>query len=405
METSKTLTADSRFRRQARRFARAYAEERRAVFELGKIAAGWLEHYSRSRNAERLAEALHEVTGLRITGRSILYYRDVFLLDKSWRASPLRKRPESRNHFQIRHVGPGHLRVVSGAKLTESKQHDLLDEVERGRLTVKQTTARARQFEVEVNRAKRAVRCRPGAPRVIRGDAIEVVRRLKPGSIHHLFADWQWEILGVWRDVGRRQPVHRPADPVEHLCRFLRVARRMLNQQCIVWVFSKATAFPGGQIGLPWAVQETAYDVGLRYCAEYVFQRAVAGYRSGSGVLAVKHTPIFAFVPEGFDFSPVHFLPSVSQPLRSASRASHIRTGTEKHPHEKPVALFEDLISAGTPGGQVFDAFAGSGAAGIAAVRQGCPYMGAELQPFYARTANRAIATALADCDSNVRSA
>ncbi|HOW73914.1 MAG TPA: hypothetical protein PKY77_25195 [Phycisphaerae bacterium] len=67
--------------------------------------------------------------------------------------------------------------------------------------------------------------------------------------------------------------------------------------------------------------------------------------------------------------------------------------------------LFETLFSMGTPGGLVYDAFAGSGAAGVAAVRSGCPYLGAEMQPHFVHAGNRAIALALASTKSPSQSA
>ncbi len=389
------LAADTTFCRQARRFAEWFGRERRAALELGKIAHLWLDHYSRTRNAEILARALYEVTGLRVTGRTLRNYRDIFRIYEAWQGRPKTRGTKSGNHFHICHVGPGHLRVAAAAKIPESQKLRLLDEAEKERLTVKQATARARKLEMEVNRSKRTARRRASDPRVICGDTIDVVRRLEPGAICSLIADWQWDTCGIWQDVERPKPVHRPDDPVDHLCRLLQAARPYMDDQCIVWIFGRTTAFEGGQIGLPWSVQQTAHDIGLRYCSEYVFQHSVAGYRSKSTFLAIKHTPIFPFAPEGFDCAPVEFLPSVSRPLRAASRSTHIKLGTEKHPYQKPVELFEQLISAGTPGGLVFDGFAGSGAAGVAAVRCGCPYLGAELQPYYVRTANRAIAAAM----------
>lgn len=395
--TVKILANDPGFKKQAKAFAKWYALERRAVYELGKIAAAWLEHYSRVRNAERLADALFAVTGLRVTGRTIQNYRDGFLLDQSWRSCERKKRVKSRNDFEIRHVGPGHLRVIAGGKLPIHKKLDLLDRVERKRLTVKQTVANVRFAEVDHNRSKRAVHLRPGDPRVIRVDAIDAAQRLPFGSIHHCFLDWQWANNGVWKESYKAVPVHRPDDPVDHLCRLLKALYPHLNKNCIVWIFSKSTAFNGGQIGLPWDVQQTAHDIGLQYASEFIAVHSIAGRRSKNSFLAVKHAPIHPFTPKGFDHAPVRFATSVSEPLTSPNHISQLRVGEERHPYQKPVALFEQLLSMGTPHGQVFDAFAGSGAAGIAAMNCACPYIGAELQPHYARMANRAIALAIAN--------
>lgn len=395
--TVENLASDPKFKKQAEAFAKWYGLERRAVYELGKIAATWLEHYSRVRNAERLADALFEVTGLRVTGRTIQNYRDSFLLDESWRGCQRKNRVKCRNDFEIRHVGPGHLRVVAAGKLPLHKKLDLLDRVERGQLTVKHTIASVRQAEVDHNRSRRAVHLRPGDPHVVRDDAIDAVTQLPLASIHHCFLDWQWENTGVWKEAYKAVPVHRPDDPVDHLCRLLRTIYPYLDKNAIVWIFSKTTAFDKGQIGLPWAIQQAAYDIGLQYASEFIAVHSISGHRSKNSFLAVKHAPIHPFTPKGFDHSPVRFAPSVSEPLTSPNHISQLRVGEERHPYQKPVALFEQLLSMGTPHGLVFDAFAGSGAAGIASINSACSYLGAELQPHYARMANRAIALALAN--------
>jgi tRNA/tmRNA/rRNA uracil-C5-methylase (TrmA/RlmC/RlmD family) len=58
------------------------------------------------------------------------------------------------------------------------------------------------------------------------------------------------------------------------------------------------------------------------------------------------------------------------------------------------VELYEELIGLATVNGLVVDLFAGSGSAGVAAVRRGCSYAGAELVPAYAEIANERIAMA-----------
>lgn len=219
MDAVTELIADREFRQEAKAFAKWFGLERRAVLELGRIATDWLEHYSRTRNVERLADALYEVTGLRVTGRTIQNYRDIFLLDGSWRSCP-KRHAKCRNDFEIRHVSPGHLRVVAGGKITDERQHRLLDEIERHYLTVKQAKALVREAEIDENRSRRTVRLGPSDPHVVHGDATDVVRRTKRGSIHHLFCDWQWQNAGIWRDSQRMHPVHRPQDPVAHLCAF-----------------------------------------------------------------------------------------------------------------------------------------------------------------------------------------
>lgn len=61
-------------------------------------------------------------------------------------------------------------------------------------------------------------------------------------------------------------------------------------------------------------------------------------------------------------------------------RAGKTSNGRNSHPTPKPVALMEWLVKLITPpGGLVLDVFAGSGTTGVAALRQGCEFVGVEM--------------------------
>ncbi len=393
MTPIKVLITDAEFKKQARAFAKWHLLQREAVLQAGKIAAEWLEHYSRERNAERLADALHAVTGVRVTGRTIRNYRDIYVTADMYRRRS--RRPKCGNDFHICFATPTHLMIIGRAELPDDAKVQLIREIDRDRLTIPKTKARLTQLILHRNRRKAAVTSGRKGPRVVKGDAIDIVKSVPTQSIHHLFADWQWDNAGVWREALTAGPVHRPDDPVEHLCGFLRAARSRLHHNCIVWVFSKVTAFKGGQIGLPFDVQQTAYELGLRYCSEYVAPHRVAGYHNADSFLATAHTPIHPFVPEEFDLEQMAFAPTIGTAHTSPNHVSQLQPGKPRHPYEKPVELFEDLIRLGVPGGFVFDAFTGSGASGIAAIRCGCSFFGAEMQAHYVKLANEAIASAV----------
>lgn len=59
------------------------------------------------------------------------------------------------------------------------------------------------------------------------------------------------------------------------------------------------------------------------------------------------------------------------------------------HPNQKPVALCTFLLRqlGAAPGDVVVDAYMGSGSMGVAALRLGCGYLGAEIDPGYFATA------------------
>jgi len=68
------------------------------------------------------------------------------------------------------------------------------------------------------------------------------------------------------------------------------------------------------------------------------------------------------------------------------------------HPTEKPVALLEAIIAKAPPG-VIVDPFMGTGSTGIAAVRQGRDFIGAEIDPVYFSIAEERIGAAQAQGD------
>lgn len=69
-----------------------------------------------------------------------------------------------------------------------------------------------------------------------------------------------------------------------------------------------------------------------------------------------------------------------------------VRPYPGKHPCEKPSAMLEHIITASIrPGAVVFDAFAGSGSTGIAALRLGRQFIGCEMSPEHHSDAERRI--------------
>jgi site-specific DNA-methyltransferase (adenine-specific) len=80
-----------------------------------------------------------------------------------------------------------------------------------------------------------------------------------------------------------------------------------------------------------------------------------------------------------------------------AMRSMH---GRAIHPTEKPVDLLALLIRTSCPpGGTVGDLFAGSGAAGEAALRNGRTYVGCEIDPAYHARASLRLSALAPDGD------
>lgn len=70
--------------------------------------------------------------------------------------------------------------------------------------------------------------------------------------------------------------------------------------------------------------------------------------------------------------------------------------GRAEHPTQKPEGIIEPLLKYSCPaGGTVFDPFAGSGAIGVVACKNGMRFIGAELNPEYAAIADKRIREAV----------
>lgn len=79
---------------------------------------------------------------------------------------------------------------------------------------------------------------------------------------------------------------------------------------------------------------------------------------------------------------------------RSVIRCNSMH-GTGTHPTQKPEALVSLLVRYSCPpGGLILDPFAGSGTTGACAVKNGCRFIGIELDPAYATAAAHRIAEA-----------
>ena len=91
-----------------------------------------------------------------------------------------------------------------------------------------------------------------------------------------------------------------------------------------------------------------------------------------------------------FYAGPKHFFPNG----RPNDVINAPRTGNDNHPTEKPVQLMFAVVS--WTAGTVVDPFMGSGTTGVAAVRQGRPFIGCEIDPSHFDTACKRLSDAIA---------
>ena len=150
-------------------------------------------------------------------------------------------------------------------------------------------------------------------------------------------------------------------------------------------------------------IERTWVAAGLKYAGAVVWQKKCGGFMNADTPLTCAHEYVHLLCHA--DCTPKSACGAISSvtPRWAAPTNAHSgRQQTAVHPFQKPVELMDLLISIATVNGLVVDLFAGSGSAGVAAVRRGCPYVGAELVPEYVEIANRRIALAADECEEVV---
>jgi len=201
------------------------------------------------------------------------------------------------------------------------------------------------------------------------GVIAEIVPRLAPGGS----VCWQ---VGTHVDAGAVTPLDIEFHPMFR-ARGLRLRNR------IVWHFGHGLharrRFSGRHETVLWytAGDDYVFDLdAVRVPAKYPGKKHFRGDKAGQ----------YSGNPLGKNPSDVWDIPNV--------KARHMeKTG---HPCQFPVGLAERLVLALTrPGGLVFDPFAGSGSAGVAALAHGRRFLGAEVAGEYVGIAERRLAEAM----------
>jgi site-specific DNA-methyltransferase (adenine-specific) len=199
---------------------------------------------------------------------------------------------------------------------------------------------------------------------------------------------------------------------------WLRLAAASLKPTGSLWLFGSMRSFLGSATEIARARLRYAQDLvwekpnGTGFAADRfkrVHEHAVQFYRAGSPWADVYNDVQRTRAAEGANKSArirrpdrapqagsiraVDYIDDGFRIERTVQRAPSVRGGV--HKTEKPVELLSLIIRTSCPeGGLVGDFFAGSGAAGEAAMRAGRRYFGCEIDDDMAARANQRIANA-----------
>jgi len=372
------------FRTDLDHLATCLEKEKNSGLEVGRVADKWIgdKRYSRVLNAERFAEKLTEHTGRELTGRHIRNYIAACQVDALIR--------ESGNQFP--NLSVSHLAAIGNSRCTSDEEIlELARRASKQNATVRQIRHLAQQLHAERDRENRTIDLVPVVQHVRQIDALDLLNEQEDRSVHCIIADWQWTAV-TWGKHGNFATVHSADDPVEHLCECIKACSSKLAGEGFVFVH-----YSGVELLDP-RIQETWQEAGFQYAGRIIWQKSCGAIMHAGTPLAVGHEDIHILCrKEHVPKSASGYSNSVTPKWAAPTNAHSGKQGDAVHPLQKPVKLMDYLISIATVNGKVLDLFAGSGSAGVAAVRRGCSYLGAELVPEYVEIANRRIALAHAD--------
>ena len=224
---------------------------------------------------------------------------------------------------------------------------------------------------------------------IVRGDCIEVLRRMPDESVDAIITD------PPYASGGKNESQRRSSTGMTKFWKGAWFAGDAMGTEGLVWLL-RAMAFEAERILLPgasllvfcdwrmWsAITPAMESAGLTLQTMIVWDKGSPG--TGVGFRAT-HELVAHLRKAG----PPHF--------HAADGSNVIRVGrvhgpSKVHPTEKPVPLMESLIRIVSPrGGLVVDPFCGSGSTGVAALRLGRRFIGVERDPRYIAIAEERLA-------------
>jgi hypothetical protein len=374
------LQDNPEFREDVLEVGRRFADERSHALRIGELALKWIasSRYSHQLNAGKFAEYLKAIAGVERSRRTIREYI----------AAYKEHQLHVKHDLHFPNLGVAHLALIAASRCpSEAERIELARRVDAQQAPVSKIMAIAVGLHAEAHRQGRHSEVSLSTPLVRRMDGLDLLREQADGSVEVAVLDWQWSHDEPWSQNAGLPRLAHPDDPVRHLAECLFVGARKLFKHGLVLLHYRPSAF------LPVAVQTAIEEAGLRDAGEFIWAKSCGGFQDAATPLMPGHEKVILLCKKDVTIKSCSGgVSSVSPRWTAPTRAN---SGEQRvHPHQKPVELYEALIGVGTVNGLVVDAFAGSGSAGVAAVRLGCSYQGAELIGEYVEIANRRIALA-----------
>jgi len=375
------LFASEEFRADLRRIAELLEKETESGLTIGALAHKWIgdNRYSRILNAQRFAEGFTICTGRSLTGDMVRYYR----------SAHQEREFHQKCGKRFDNLGVGHLAAISQTRCKDDKERLRLAELADSRQAkVRQIKHLALRVHKETDRANRLVDVKPTKARVKKMEAVEFLHALDDRSVECAICDWQWSDV-KWGQHAEFPDVHCPADPAAHLANCITILSQKLAKIGLIFIFDSPVGILDRRIEDAWK------EVGFAHAGKVIWRKSCGAFVDSHSAVANAHEEVHILRFEDHIPKPANgYVSSVTPKWAAPTNAHSGKQGDAVHRFQKPVDLMDLLISIATINGLVVDPFAGSGSAGIAAVRRGCSYAGAELVKDYVDIANMRIALA-----------
>lgn len=368
------------FKADLKEIAASLEAEKKHGLKLGELAHKWIGHsrYSRVLNNKTFAGHLKTQTGKDRDPRQIGHDIAAYKMHV--------KITESGNQFP--HLTPTHLAKIKQCHCEDDAELlELARRVNDKKASVSQIKQISMSLHQEKTIATRTIRLAPKNQMVWQMDALDLLAQQDDNTIECLILDWQWLSSVSWSRTSNLAKPYCVDDPIEHLSDCIKLAKDKLHPDGLIYVHYTACSWPA------WRIYEAATQSGFKLANEFIWQKVCGNFQNGNSPFMIGHEPIFVFCREScIPKSCIGGVNTVSPKMAAPTRPG----SGEKcwHPHQKPVELYELLIGVATVNGLVVDLFAGSGSAGVAAIKRGCPYVGADMNPECVTTANERIAFA-----------
>lgn len=382
---SQPITSNADFISDMEEIGRILTAEQSDGLRAGEIADKWLgdARFSRELNARIFADELKRICGIDRGARRIRQY-----------VAAYRERRLHLAHGEdFQNLEVSHLVQLAASRCSSDEERlELARRANEQKTPVRKLKSLAAALHNETNARRRIVQLVPTEPAVLHIDGLELLRRQDDGSIECLVMDWQWSTDEAWSQYAELPEPAHPDDPEAHTVGCFELAVDKLAPEGLILLHYTGSSFLSPRI------QEGIERFGFKDAGEHIWPKLCGGFQNADTPLMPGHEKtIFICRKDILPKSCTGGVNSVGPRLAAPTRAN---SGQQRvHPHQKPVALYEILIGVATVNGFVVDLFAGSGSAGVAAVRRGCPYVGAELIPEYVEIANQRIAMAKAEGD------